>query len=791
MCKVSFSTLRNGTYVGSRLVGSDLQKVVFRWELPENQSATQYLYSADFFLNDVLHITIRGKIEPKESPCGKKTACRYFLDQANKTAPFPVELHATSPNTIAVKAFIEETGLPWELELSFQGSYFRKMRIRIAKMDTVPMPQPLRLEDFPDGLGMLHGSEPNFEMSLEHLFSRMGIALDISIHDLEERHFSFNFKAYRHCPEELLWDEKGLHQLMVDQFPSTDEETDWVANLLLLRGHYGTYGTYDIGTKSALRKTVGLMFDRQAGWQIASPSISRFFNAKPRQGAAIFWDPLLKKVGRHEAWYLQREFSFLMVHEIGHILNLRHAPSCFDLSYMNYPDFFCEGRDEFWQKFGFVFTDLEREHLFHGFLPEVVPGGKVSFPIIKQQTPSALDSHQISQPLFLASLSKPVYDPHEPVILECALTNPSDQSFSVPSLDPAFGDLTIMVTHPDGSTSVYLPPVYKCMVEKNQLEARDTHQHASVISISQDGFWLNDPGPYQLSIKLMQVEAEGVDHQASLSFSRREETANTLSDSLLTDRDAAHFLYFNGLDRATAKQSWLRFVEEQPHHPLCGLAHSALALGQLPICPKHPQRPEPRHLSANVKRHLAQAIEFGELPLSQRKSLIDIYEPEANEKSKKKGLTKRFSVWVTKLKRLFKKPNIQHFLGKHQMNLEIGKGREAQQLNATLTVTMPNADTPNQVAYSLTFPDRPQHNHEGSGHFHEGHRLEQPLVHLKGISPESGNEFELTLHFAISVFARKLYLTGKVGTGGGGGDGSVILSGGAGAPPPGSSGTGG
>lgn len=783
MCEVPFTSIHSGTYEGLQSVGEQLRKIVFRWEKATDAYPDEHLYSADFFVDDLLETTIRGRIKTKTGACGNHTACRFFLNQAEQTAPFPIEIHTLGKEEVAIHCALSGEDTPWEMPMIYQGPYFRKMTIRIAYMASVPTPQAIPFEEFFHDDQKTEAEGTSFEHSLEKLFERMGIHLDVSVHPINEEHFSFNTKVYRDCPERLLWDEKALHQLMMNQFPDTNTVTDWVANLLLLRGHYGTYAAYDLGSRTALQKTAGLMFDRRAGWQLAGPSIERFYNMKPRQGAAVFWDPLLKKIGKKNNWQLQREFTFLMVHEIGHILNLRHAPSCFDLTYMNYPDFYCEGRNEFWQKFGFIFTREERNHLFHGFLPEVLPGGKVSFPIIRNQAASAIGLQPNNQPLLFAKMSKPVFETGEPAILELTIHNPTQTPMAIPALDPAYGDLEITVTHPDQSTSLFNPPVYKCMVEKNVLQPKQTHRFAANIAINQEGFWLEEAGEYTIAIKTTPHTLGDAPLFAKAAF-HRQEIPQGLNHQIFSDPKAAHFLYFNGMADDTTKTRWQQFVEDHPKHPICGLVHSALGLAELPICPDHPSPSTPPPLTPAVKSHLAKAIEFGELPMTQRKTLMNIYEAQPQRPSGRRGFTTRLRNWVLKFKRLFIKPQFKDFLGTHHMQLTFGKGGEAQKLDAVLTLK----EQGNQaVSFKIEFPQRPHHNLSGEGQFDKGHRLEAPEIHLKAINPETGNEFEAKLHFAISIFKRKLFLTGKVKTGGGGGSGGTVVSGNtgtSGSPPP-------
>lgn len=772
MSKTPFETLKNGTYEGTFITGNTERKIIFRWEKHREPSPRpHHHYSADFFENDQLVISLNGTVA-RDASSGAEFEASLMNDH-EEVSSLMITLRVVDPETVSVCCHVDQASKPWDYRLAFKGIHFRKIKINVAYMASVPLPRPLKVGDvLPYGDTQLP-NDPHLEISLEDLFSRMGVDLDLNFTVLDERHLDFNQEAFAAYPEKLLWDEKALHQLMLRQFPNADKEPDWVAHLLLLRGHYGTYGTYDLGGEAAAKKTVGLMFDRHAGKQLSSPGFDSFENQRPRQGAAIFWDPLIEKAGHEEHWHLQREYTFLLIHEIGHILNLRHSHHCGGLSFMNYPDFFCEGRDEFWEQFDFVFSDKEQIHLSHGFIQNVGPGQVKGFPLVN----SLGAIRDPRERRFFLRMTKPIYGPGEPVGLELIYTNPEKEPIKTPAMDPSYGDVTITITLPNGSESPYKPLVFKCLGERSTLQPGEDHTHVTILSLDQRGFWLDEPGLYELTARIGAMQPGETTLEVHTQFTREAGHYGAVDiHPLLKNPLAASFLSESGIKHEEMRQEWERFVKEHPHHPLSGLAHAAIAMHETPIISDIPQKNPYNQLSPGAKKHLAQAIEFGELPMLQRRALIDIYDPPQEQASAERGFTARLRSWAIKFKRLFHRSNFLDFIGTHHLNLTFGKGSEATTVDAILTIQVDDEDA-NTVTYALRFPSRPQHDHEGTGTYLEGPRQEDPIVHLEGTSTGSGMEFQLILRYAVSLFSKNLYVTGKIKTGGGGGGGGTPVSG--------------
>ena len=772
MCEVPFSSMKNGTYLGETIHDGVTRKITFRWESAHEGTNHLHLFSADFHEDGQLRASVRGKLESDSWPCGNLTAKRFQKSPEDEVLPFILNIHTTGESSVAIGCQLEPETPTWDAVLEYQGPYFRKLLVRIIRMREIELPEPLRFHDFPLPLRPELTDAEAFETSLEHLFSRMDIKLDIEIDNLEDTLLPFDMDAYRYCPEEILWDEKALHQLMLDQLPEMDAQADWTANLLLLRGYYGTYGQFDIGDTETFRRTVGVMFDRQAGFQLSNPGIEHFYNARPRQGAAIFWDPLVSRSSKKDNWYLQLEFAFLMVHEIGHILNLRHAPDCMELTYMNYPDRFCGGRDEFWKLFGFVFTNRERAHLNHGFLPEIQPGGSVGFPLIQQQKVPQLQG--LGARLYL-KMTKPVFAYQEPITLEISIRNESRHPMPVPPLDPSFGDLGIHILCPDKKVRKFQPPLVKCLVEKDVLNPGESFTHTALISIDTTGFWLEAPGPYRVQAIAPGLAGDPLLEAVTDFFRQDPNLEEPKQHRVFETPHAAHFLYFNGADINGAREDWLDFLETFPDHPICGLAHQALAFYELPICHKRPQPGKKPQLTPAAIEHFQQAIENGELPLSNRKALIEIYDPSIASSNQDRGFFARLKSWKNNLAKLFSKPSFQKFLGTHHLKIKIG-GQRSQPIHAILTIKE-NPGEENMVTYQYESPSRPHHSHRGTGQFDKGNRFEDPYLFLKGMSQESANEFDFVLRFAVSIFSSKLFISGKIRTGGGGGNTSTVVTG--------------
>jgi len=88
----------------------------------------------------------------------------------------------------------------------------------------------------------------------------------------------------------------------------------------------------------------------------------------------------------------RRRRLFVYIHELGHCFNLPHAWVAREggsliendystLSWMSHPSAYyasktSHGRDDFWRRFNFQFSNLELLHLRHAFRNDIIPGGR-------------------------------------------------------------------------------------------------------------------------------------------------------------------------------------------------------------------------------------------------------------------------------------------------------------------------------------------------------------------------------------------------------------------------------
>ena len=257
-------------------------------------------------------------------------------------------------------------------------------------------------------------------------------------------------------------------------------------------------------------------------------------NRRPREGVAVFYDHPMLSDPRLPADRRDREFTYTVVHEVGHALNLLHS---FDkarpaaLSWMNYPDLYPRGyeagdRDgtrEFWRRFEERFDDEELRHLRHASPREIRAGGfafgtyeegaSAPFDGTAEPRRTRLGANPLrrtdSVKLTLAPV-KPQYDLGEPVFLSIGLENVGGDVVRTPdALDPSEGYVRLMLRTPDGRVIPYRPPVRLC----KQARALPLHPGEKApgfagmpVFLSADGPTFVEPGPYDVVAELIGLD---------------------------------------------------------------------------------------------------------------------------------------------------------------------------------------------------------------------------------------------------------------------------------------------
>lgn len=280
-----------------------------------------------------------------------------------------------------------------------------------------------------------------------------------------------------------------LHDLMTAKAQELPADPAWELRLLML-------------SRTNRPGLMGIMFD------LTEPL--------PRQGAAVFVDEI-----RDHATEDQADTKVVMttLHEVGHAFNLVHrferrVGRADSTSYMNYPELFAGGRDEFWRRFEFQFDPDELEFLRHGYRTAVVPGGSPFGSVTYWADGGggyAPYLPEVSVPGFRLTLEPPqngpVFEFGQPVFLQVSLENQTDAPVRLPRpvLDPKAGLLEVLVRRDSGAPGElaeaerFVPIVHACRLEEPRLDEllpggvwRDNLN----LTFGSGGFPFAEPGTY-------------------------------------------------------------------------------------------------------------------------------------------------------------------------------------------------------------------------------------------------------------------------------------------------------
>ncbi len=277
------------------------------------------------------------------------------------------------------------------------------------------------------------------------------------------------------------WSNAELHDAMVSQFSLWKDVPQWKVWLLHAWRH-------DKAT------TAGIMFDQQG---------------QQRQGCAAFYHGITGTAPDR-----QRLQLYVCVHELGHCFNLFHAfqkqytqpPSPYRpdaLSWMNYPQYYPDGSAAFWNRFPFVFDDLEIIHLRHAFHNNIVMGGNPFGIGAALEDPAAfVDLVENNSGLRLELETQPSFAYGEPVVVEVKMYLTDQRGKQIHTeLHPKYGFVQIAVQKPNGEVVVYKPLMEHCVaLDTTTLdESKPSVYESAYIGYDKEkGHIFDQPGLYRL-----------------------------------------------------------------------------------------------------------------------------------------------------------------------------------------------------------------------------------------------------------------------------------------------------
>ncbi len=363
------------------------------------------------------------------------------------------------------------------------------------------------------------------------------------------------------------WDSSQLHGLMSDYAQASLDRSDWELHLLLL-------------SRAAEPRLLGIMFDSGRG----------DMNLLPRQGAAVFQDPM-QSLG--PTW--RRKLLQTSVHELGHALNLAHPfereiGRADSTSFMNY-DWKYMGGDSvarYWQDFTFTFNDEELSFLRHGRRSAVIPGGDGfhTVPYWKQgdggyvpykpDRPTSAFSLQLTTPD-----NDGIFNFGQPVLLTVTFHNHLLRPFTLPPfyLDPKAGFLSFVVNRiggslsPDvGAGSVFRPIVMRCYdfdpATADTIPSNGSMRNNVNLTYGSAGFTFAEPGEYVVTARL-ELRFQANDYLTMYSAPMRIRVAYPKTDDeerigmRLLRNDIGCYFALGGSDVLNKAESDLIEIEER------------------------------------------------------------------------------------------------------------------------------------------------------------------------------------------------------------------------------------
>lgn len=781
-----------GTYEGmvTSREGAKL-RTVLRWESRfEGTIDGRGVVSADFFRNDSFFCSLRAWLvrEKDAWKIGKPSLIFTGEETPSYSGRLRVDFQGAQNLKLTCR-FRNQDLEQFQGTLTFQSPYYRHIKICIGKTKEIPLPETLAHTVHPEVLAGNPPRDKDLNLSIDSIFKKVGILAEV---DWIEDDLLQQYKVHGASGDlDLFWDEKELHELMEFSFPDKKVDDEWRLNLMILPGSFGEYRDEGLPPiEDDFPSLVGIMFDRHKGQQPLGESGEGFENEFPRQGAAIFWDALTKKAKGRNGWYLQREYYFWIIHELGHILNLKHPQRCESHSFMNYPANHWQGISDFWERFNYSFDATEQFHLRHGFYNEICPGAGNDFQVTTSD--SFFLPHNLackhSDFHFELKPSKSVFHFMEPVTLELSVSNEGSVRRPLPYLSPSFGELKILIKKPNGQIQEYEPPLQKCPVNREYLDPGATKTQLTSIMISREGFWLDAPGRYQAMISTKAHAGESFIGSARTNFLIQAPTVdNEVPLRDLYNEKIASFIYFAGGEHlGKAKNTLMDLVYRFPGHPLAPQANLVLGLHELR---GQKSRNSEYRKEANPEmgiHFLCRALVTRKLPplvcerlkktLKYYRELFPQYFPDHFSDALLDTPLGRFE-------------RVHDFLGKYNMILETTDDQTKEtiaDIKARFHIFRAPEAHNHEVQYDLVNETVPVLDQTGRGRYHLPKGEQDGYLYLEACNEKHGVNYQLRVTLGRSETGHKiLLLEGKNQPAAGGEGGSGTTSGTSeDAPPP-------
>jgi hypothetical protein len=603
------SEMRNGTYSGRlESTSGGVLHVQIRIDRADR------VLSADFFRAGAYFCSLRSRFTESATRLIATSPRVIFDTQDDSFVGGSLEIESSSGSSLRVQCVLP-MALPeiYQGEATFDSPHFRTINVEVDKLDGMPWPPEFASIDIPTGEQPAALSLSS--ISLASIFERGGIEARLHFSDGA---LAADLGASTGRPwEEDRWDERELHEMMDRNYSRSLDDREWWLYLLIVTRFDGgpqvrTDGTFPPDEQGRPLNdgvgTTGIIFDSAVG-DIRDPwsSFFRWFeqnrpqfkhlfdfgregnfrNSRARQGVAVFWREMLD-FAPEEPWARKRMFLRTIMHELGHALNLAHTwlvnrPASF--SFMNYPHRHPSGETNYWRTFQYQFDPEELFHCRHGFLNEVIPGGRNEF--MRWSSSSVFVDPGAGGTRSNLTLevvpTKETFKFTEPVTINIRVRNHSAEDLPIGKLSPSYGHVDFVIRKPNGTVQRYSPPIYKCEIERERLASQQTRSHLTSLAVDAHGFTFETPGRYEITASLPDpssgylVVAKPVSIWIGYPDAAEEDIANHVFD-----RQTALFLYMAGGEHLRHAKSTLEEITGRyPDHPFSAHANLVLGLNEL------------------------------------------------------------------------------------------------------------------------------------------------------------------------------------------------------------------